>query len=250
MNTYSSPSGFVALRRQFEFRSIEVGRWVTPAEMDQAATRFQKALNDLKSVLKAPECLVSLRATLGIQYGIGGQPGISAHYTPATRQLALAKNAGAGSLAHEWFHAFDHYMGAKMFEGARSSGFASFNWINSLVVKPHVLNDLLANCFNTILLSPDGTQPSELFLSSQKADQAMNVLYYAKPEELCARAFEAFVEDAAPTSSFLVKGSRQSDEAKAGLYPVGQHRQTINEAFEQYFTTLGKALYRESRRAG
>ncbi|WP_425411748.1 LPD1 domain-containing protein [Marinomonas ushuaiensis] len=45
------------------------------------------------------------------------------------------------------------------------------------------------------------------------------MVYYSKPEEMCARAFEAFVEGAKPSSRFLVKGSRYSEEAQAGLYP-------------------------------
>jgi hypothetical protein len=62
---------------------------------------------------------------------------------------------------------------------------------------------------------------------------------------MCARAFEAFIEDARPMSNFLVRGSRQSDEARAGLYPQGQQRSAINLAFRRYFQALGKSLYRE-----
>jgi len=95
------------------------------------------------------------------------------------------------------------------------------------------------------MLNEKGTEPSELFLCSRKADSAMGVLYYAKPEEMCARAFEAYIEDARPMSSFLVRGSRHSDEAKAGLYPRGEQRVVINAAFQHYFQSLGGALYRE-----
>lgn len=95
--------GFGTIRRRFEFRSIEIGRWVSEPERDRAAIQFHRALSDLMAVLRGPEHLISLRQTLGLQYGIGGRPGVAAHYIPATRQLALAKNAGAGSLAHEWF---------------------------------------------------------------------------------------------------------------------------------------------------
>ncbi|WP_267283267.1 LPD1 domain-containing protein [Marinobacter gelidimuriae] len=77
----------------------------------------------------------------------------------------------------------------------------------------------------------------------------MKVLYYARPEELCARAFEAFVEDSRPSNSFLVRGTVYSDEAQAGLYPRGQHRAAINEAFENYFQALGAALYRQQAKA-
>ncbi|MBJ7536547.1 CLCA_X family protein [Marinomonas transparens] len=236
---------FVMIRRQFDFRGIEMGRWVTPVERDSAALKFHQALGDLMLALQGPESLISLRGTLGIQYGKGGRPGVSAHYMPATRQLSLAKNAGAGSLAHEWFHAFDHYMGDKMFAGIGASSFASSSWLNNPKVKPHRLNTLLADCFKWIMLNEEGSEPSELFRCSAQADKRLKVVYYAKPEEMCARAFEAFIEDAQPASTFLVKGTRYSDEAKLGLYPQGQARQKINQAFNHYFCALGGALYRE-----
>lgn len=237
---------FVTVRRRFDFRSIEVGRWVTPDERDRAASRFYQALCDLMTILRAPEHLISLRSSLGLQYGIGGQLGVAAHYIPATRQLALAKNAGAGSLAHEWFHAFDHYMGGKAYRDAGKFGFASSAWLNSRKPKAHPLNDRLTACFQSILLTEDGTAPSPLFRASQQADQRLNVLYYGKPEELCARAFEGFVEDSQPRNGFLVRGTIYSDEAKAGLYPQGEQRRQINGAFQNYFTALGAALYRET----
>ena len=116
---------FVSIRRQFNFKSIEVGAWVTPKERDRAACNFHRALEDLMTVLQVPESAISLRQSLGLQYGKGGRPGVSAHYVPMLRKLSLAKNAGAGSLAHEWFHAFDHYMGQKMFPIADRMQFAS-----------------------------------------------------------------------------------------------------------------------------
>jgi len=99
-------------------------------------------------------------------------------------------------------------------------------------------------------LNEDGTQPSDLFRCSQQADKQRDVLYYAQPEELCARAFEAFVEDSEPTNSFLVRGTVHSEEARAGLYPQGRQRQEINDAFVRYFENLGRALFREQAKAG
>jgi len=239
---------FVSIRRQFDFRGIEVGRWVTPHERDRAAINFYQALLDLMTVLQGPETLISLRGTLGLQYGKGGQPGVAAHYTPATRQLALAKNAGAGSLAHEWFHAFDHYIAEKLYPHSPALSFASRQWLNLsdvTQVTNHPLNLALIDCFKVIMLNPAGDEPSELFRASQQADQEYNILYYAKPEELCARSFEAFVEDVCPNNDFLVRGSRYSTEASRGLYPQGRQRERINQAFTIYFQQLGRALWRE-----
>lgn len=238
-------ASFMAIRRQFEFRTIEIGRWVTEPEKERAALKFYQALCDLMDVLGGPEWLISLRQTLGLQYGIGGRPGVAAHYIPATRQLALAKNAGAGSLAPEWFHAFDHYMGSRMFQKPEKGLFASKGWLDSNPLKAHPLNGLLADCFKAVMLNQNGTEPSEMFQHSRRTDRTMGVLYYAKPEEMCARAFEAFIEDARPMSNFLVRGSRHSDEAKAGLYPQGEQRSSINLSFQRYFLALGGALYRE-----
>jgi hypothetical protein len=106
------------------------------------------------------------------------------------------------------------------------------------------------DCLKAVLLSDDGADPSPLFEASQKADQKLEMLYYAKPEELCARAFEAFVQDSQPNNRFLVDGTVCSDEARAGLYPQGQQRQHINQAFIAYFSALGKALYREQDKVG
>ncbi|MBD5771999.1 CLCA_X family protein [Marinomonas colpomeniae] len=249
MSLQQTSLSFVTIRRQFDFRGIEMGRWVTPEERDRAAVNFNQALHDLMDALQGPEQLISLRGTLGLQFGKGGQRGVAAHYMPATRQLALAKNAGAGSLAHEWFHAFDHYLGDKMFHFASSSSFASSNWLqepDSSNIKSHPLNTLLGDCFKSVLLSPDGSDTSELFQASKRADEKYNVFYYAKPEEMCARAFEAFIEDAKPVSRFLVKGSKYSEEAKVGLYPKGRQRELINKAFRDYFGLLGGALSREN----
>ncbi|XOZ34115.1 CLCA_X family protein [Halomonadaceae bacterium KBTZ08] len=238
-------SGFAAIRRQYGFRSIGIGNWVKSEEQERAAHRFAAALDDLKAILGGPEALVSLRGHLSLEYGIGGQRGVSAHYTPAKRSLSLAKNAGAGSLAHEWFHALDHYLAAHAFREAPGDCFASAAWLRELAPVAHPLNRLLFQCFRVILVSDDGDEPSALFSASARMDRTLGVHYYSRPEEMAARAFEAFVQDAPGHSPFLVSGTRQSEEARAGLYPQHPQRQRINDAFSAYFASLGRALYRE-----
>ena len=233
---------FVQVRRRFDFATIEVGRWVTLAERERAAGLFFDALCDLMLILQGPESLISLRGQLSLQYGIGGRLGVSAHYDPASRTFSLAKNAGPGSIAHEWFHAFDHYIARKTIMGAHSRTFASHAWLNNAKTVAHPLNDLLFDCFRAILLDDSGTEPSPLFMASAAADSQLNSLYYSQPEELCARAFEAFVQDARIKNGFLVKGTKASKEAELGLYPEGQQRRRINAAFGRYFNTLGAAL--------
>ncbi|WP_444901565.1 CLCA_X family protein [Microbulbifer sp. SSSA007] len=236
---------FADVRRRFGFRSIAVGRWVTDKERDRAAGLFYDALVDLMAILKGPEALISLRGSLSFQYGIGGRPGMSAFYDPSARSFSLAKNAGPGSIAHEWFHALDHYLAQKAFSDTSQSMYASDAWLRGATPEPHPLNDLLFACFKTIMLDEEGSNPSDLVTASVKADKANSSIYYSEPVELCARAFEAFIQDSSISNNFLVAGSKASKEAKLGLYPIGHQRQQINLAFEQYFAFLGRALWAE-----
>ncbi|SDZ81410.1 CLCA_X family protein [Microbulbifer marinus] len=236
------PVTFADVRRKFGFRSISIGRWVTQAERDRAAGLFYDALADLMSILRGPEVLISLRATLSFQYGIGGRPGMLAFYEPATRTFSLAKNAGPGSIAHEWFHALDHYLADKAFSDTSGTMYASEAWLRDATPVPHPINDRLFACFRSIMLDEDGEEPSELFRISCQADKANGCVYYSDPAELCARAFEAFVQDASISNNFLVCGTKATEEARLGLYPSGRQRQRINAAFTEYFTCLGRAL--------
>lgn len=234
--------GFAEVRRRFDFRSIRLGRWVTPVERDRSATLFYDALCDLMDILNGVEAVVSLRGTLSLEYGIGGRPGVSAHYEPTKRCFALAKNAGPGSIAHEWFHAFDHYIAGKAFAGAPAGLFASKAWLDNKKYRPHPLNDLLMQCYRVILLDETGEYPSELFSASIAKDRELGSFYYSLPEELCARSFEAFIQDAPVKNNFLVSGSKATIEAKYGLYPQGEHRERIRMAFQAYFSSLGNSL--------
>ncbi|MBR9827312.1 MAG: hypothetical protein GYB41_01450 [Oceanospirillales bacterium] len=238
---------FVDIRRRFDFRCIQLGRWVTAAERDRAAGLFYDALCDLMQILQGPESLISLRGTLGLQYGTGGRPGVSAHYDPAQRTFALAKNAGPGSIAHEWFHALDHYLADKVFMDAPSGMFASSAWLEEATPVAHPLNDYFVRCLQAILLAPDGQAPSELFRCSAEMDRRLGVHYYSRPEELCARAFEAFVQDSSIKNNFLVRGTLKSREAEAGVYPLAEQRVRINRAFCDYFLHLGHALSKTYR---
>ncbi|GAB2902770.1 CLCA_X family protein [Microbulbifer echini] len=239
----SDQVSFVDVRRRFGFRSIAIGRWVTERERNRAAGLFFDALSDLIVILQGPEILISLRGTLSFQYGIGGRPGISAFYDPSAKTFSLAKNAGPGAIAHEWFHALDHYLAQKVFRDASGNRYASEAWLCDATPVSHPLNDLLLGCFQAIMLDDQTNRPSAMVEASVEFDQRNGSNYYSEPAELCARAFEAFVQDANISNNFLVAGTKASEEARLGLYPRGQQRQKINRAFTEYFTCLGRALW-------
>lgn len=233
--------GFNEVRNFFDFRGVKIGGWVKSEEQQQRAQDFFIALLDLQEILQVPAYVISLRGQLTLHYGTGGQPGVSAHYMPAARVLALAKNAGAGSLAHEWFHAFDHYIADHLFSDSVGGRFASIAWLTDFTLRPHPLCQLLADCYRTILLNSAGEGPSDLVVRAMAQDRAEGSMYWSKPEEVCARAFESYIEDAAISNQFLAFGTRRTSN-KFDPYPRGEHRQAINHRFESYFRALGKSL--------
>lgn len=234
---------FADLVSIFGFNSIHIGRWVTAAEQQLAANLFFDAFADLQQILQVPAEVMSLRGTLALTFGIGGQPGVCAFYQPQGRILALAKNAGAGSLAHEWFHAFDHYIANKMYTmPAPAAMFASRLWLNNIPVKPHPLNLTLDAAFRTLLLSDDQRTPSAFFQHCQQLDTAAKRLYLALPEEMAARAFEKVIQTQPLKNTFLVAGTLKSAAAQAGIYPDNLLTAALTKLWLSYFHSLGQQL--------
>ena len=241
-NLGASP-GFVEIRNYFNFRSIKIGGWVSEAEKQQASINFFIALLDLQDILSVPVEVISLRGALSLHYGTGGQPGVSAHYQPSNRSLALAKNAGAGSLAHEWFHAFDHYIAQQIFSKDPGERFGSTAWLADFPLKDHPLCNALSEVYRAVLLDSSGEAPSDLVKRSVAADRADKTLYWSRPEELCARCFEAFIEDARIRNNFLANRTRTQIRGHQ-VYPVAQEREKLADVYQRYFNLLGQALAR------
>ncbi len=226
----------------FGFRTVVIGKWVTPVEQQLAANLFFDALCDLMDILQVPEQVISLNGSLSLAFGSGGQKHTSAHYESNKKVLALAKNAGGGALAHEWFHAFDHYICQKLFTHVLPHQFASQCWLDDHSMKPHALNQKLSRCFESIFLSEDKSQANEYVQRSAQADKILKSYYYASPQELSARAFEACIQDHQIKNAFLVQGTKQSTEAKVGIYPQDHLRTTIYQNILDYFYHLGQAM--------
>ncbi|HSG52483.1 MAG TPA: CLCA_X family protein [Rheinheimera sp.] len=234
---------FADIVKIFGFNSIHIGRWVNAAEQQRAANLFFDALCDLQLLLQVPPEVISLRGTLALHYGIGGQKGACAHYQPSGRILALAKNAGGGSLAHEWFHAFDHYIADKMFASqSKTIQFASRRYLTASDIQPHLLNEQLALGFKTLFLSSDGLSPSPFFLRCRDVDKAKQLLYFSLPEEMAARAFEHMLQRQRLKNSFLVSGTLKSTAAKLGIYPDSTLSNALSDIWLGYFKALGKRL--------
>ncbi len=232
---------FADIVKYFGFKTAKVGNWVKPKEQQLAANLFFDALCDLADILQVSSDIISLRGELSIAYGTGGNRYTKAHYSPSERMLSLAKRAGGGALAHEWWHGFDHYISNKMFKTKQLNTFASAFWLNSKAkLEDHPLNQSLASVFACIFLREN--EPSRLVKTSISQDKKQNSFYYAKPEELTARAFEACVQRHRIKNHFLAAGTMKSEEAKQGLYPDKTECDVIWSHLAQYFSQLNLAL--------
>ncbi|WP_299691744.1 CLCA_X family protein [uncultured Vibrio sp.] len=238
---------FMDIKQTFGMGSIRVGAWVNQDEKDLAANLIFDSLADLAYILALPPEAIGLRGTLGLAFGSGGQKGVQAHYAPNQRELALAKNAGAGALAHEFWHAFDHYIAEKVFEIGDTSGprrqilFASDCWLHDRKVRAHPLNERLLSLFDVTLLSDNLRDKHDYVARSVIADQAMPARYFSLPTEMMARAFEAAIESCSDIkNAYLVAGTTKSDMYP--VYPDMTHREQIYQALQGYFAPLGRSL--------
>ena len=102
------------LKDEFGFRGVNFGNWVNQKERQSFTNNTYDALFDLAEMLNLPNKALSLNGELGIAFGAQGHGGkAAAHYIPAFKEINLTKEHGAGSLAHEWWHAVDNYFGNK-----------------------------------------------------------------------------------------------------------------------------------------
>ena len=106
----------------FGFKGVNFGNWMkgkTNEKERQLHLNFAyDSFMDLANVLNIPPDAISLGGMIGIAFGAQGNGSFAAHFVPGVNEINLTRTNGAGSLAHEYGHAIDHYLG-------RRGGFAS-----------------------------------------------------------------------------------------------------------------------------
>lgn len=98
----------------FGFRGGEFGNWMNQNDRQTSLNMGFEALKDLAAALKVSDKDIAYQGTLAIAFGARGSGNAAAHYEPLRKVINLTKMHGAGSLAHEWWHGFDDYLGTKM----------------------------------------------------------------------------------------------------------------------------------------
>lgn len=206
--------------RVFGFRGVEFGNWNNQAERQELLNDAFDGLMDLAEVLNIPPEALSLNGELALAFGARGQ-GLSsakAHYESNRVVINLTKMNGAGSLAHEWWHAFDHYL-------SRQDGSASSAWIQhedgsrSLNVKSNPADRFASHGFKVVK-------------SGVREDVRNNF------EKLMVTMFkksQAYIEDTQAADEFV---ARSRDEVQDKLNSI---RENLTKQLDpQYYKRFNK----------
>lgn len=115
------------LKETFGFKGVNFGNWMkgegNTAERQLHLNHAYDSMHDLAELLNVPPKAVSLDGMLGVAIGAQGSGHYAAHFVPGLNEINLTRTSGAGSLAHEWAHALDHYFATQAGLATRSEPF-------------------------------------------------------------------------------------------------------------------------------
>jgi hypothetical protein len=143
----------------FGLRAVEYGNWVNQKERQEMLNLAYDSLADMAHALGVDRRFMGFDGELALAFGARGRGGnAAAHYEPSRRVMNLTRTMGAGTLAHEWSHALDHFLSRKTGEGG------------------HCLSDRLEGYYctqQTISRAPDPSSEPSGFLAG------MDVIFHA-----------------------------------------------------------------------
>jgi hypothetical protein len=230
---------------EFGFRGVEFGNWVEQNKRQKDLNQAYDGLMDLAEALDIQPKALSLNGQLGLAFGArgkGGKEPAAAHYEPNTVVINLTKKAGAGSLAHEWWHALDNYFGKQKSRGEFITDMPYSMPTDQ--IRPEMA-DAFKHVRNAVIQSGLPERSRELDTRRSKAYWATNI-------EMTARSFETYIIDKLSqqgiTNDYLanVVGDEAWSAAEAlGFegdntypYPNKSEQEQINPAYQSLFDAM------------
>lgn len=250
------------LMETFGINGITYGNWVSGPERQAKLNATYDAFLDLAHLLGIPPRAISLNGSLGFQFGASGVGRYSAHYRPADVSINLTRKKGDGSLAHEWWHALDHY-----FMRAHAG-------MNMELASNHTQSRIAPNSarrtedggfqydyqYSTPGMNEDaGRAFAELVHTIQRSryaerSTAMGRQYWGSNIEMTARAFQTYIvkkaRDAGVLNEYL--SAYQSKEVFSEIdreffestgidrypYPTDEEMEKLAPLFDRFFAAL------------
>lgn len=219
----------------FKFRGGEFGNWMSDLDRQESLNMCFDALKDLATVLGISDSSISYNGELAIAFGSRGRGNAVAHYEPLRKVINLTKMRGAGSLAHEWWHGLDDYIGDTF-------GLTRYASESRSVYPP--MEHLLEACkvMTTDPGHPNYMKRTKFYMDSRELGSAFQKSghgYWDSDVELTARAFACYVKDRLGfQSDYLVGHAESAYYGNLVGYPIGDERTQINCAFDDLFEDL------------
>ncbi len=246
----------------FGFRGVEFGNWVEGSKRQESLNNAYDGLLDMANLLGIPPKAISLNGDLGLAFGSRGRKGASAHYEPGKVVINLTKKSGAGSLAHEWWHAVDNYF-AKMESSKtsdrknQSSEYLSESKGRVARIKDDgMYRDAVDSDFGVrrevydafVKLTKAIKKETNLLERAKRQDKTKTKDYWSTVREMTARSFERYVIDKLKSkgysSDYLANVvSQNSWKGFEGTlekyqYPLDEEMDVVNNAYDNLFDIL------------
>ncbi|EME2523741.1 hypothetical protein ABDY00_004443 [Yersinia enterocolitica] len=237
----------------FGFRGVQFGNYVEGPRRQSELNDAYDSLIDMAELLSVPTKAISLNGELGLAFGARGKGGTKAHYEPGQVVINLTKGNGAGSLAHEWFHALDNYFGTYDVHG-EASGKRSSEFITdrkrpryefSGGKRQEVIHPVRQEVHDAFKSAVDKVTNSGMMERAALLDGGRSKAYWTTKLEMSARAFERYLLDKAEskgiTNDYLVNLRKADEHAnpKTYAYPTeAELNGGVRQAFDHLFQTL------------
>lgn len=235
----------------FGFRGVQFGNYVEGPRRQSDLNRAYDSLIDMADVLKVPPKALSLNGRLGLAFGArgkGGKNAAAAHYEPGQVAINLTKGNGAGSLAHEWFHALDNYFGqhdvAKDGNVVSGDRFMTARDTRGSLYQPEAY-PVREEAYDAFMGVVKAINNSGMRRRSLLLDDVRSKPYWSTDIEMAARAFERYVQDKAKAAGvendFLVNIRKADDHGSPDTYAYPTEAELdggIRQAFDHLFSTL------------
>ncbi len=208
-----TPENFI---QDFGFRGVEFGNWVAGDERQRSVNLAFEALHDLASIINVPPKAMSLGGRLAVAFGARGSGRAAAHYEPGKLVINLTKMSGAGSLAHEWAHAVDHYFGELDGDaGSRGAPKGASGWYDRTESRVSALANLrpqMAAAFDRVMATifkRDLTRAEAVRVSELRIEKLQAGIDRQREQVERARANQSEDRRANATASKFIRESEQ-----------------------------------------
>lgn len=271
-------------KERFGFMAGKIfGHWVNAKEDQAKLNAAWDAFSDLADRIGVPYKAIGFFSRMYFVIGKVGSGKASAHFHAAHRSrdgsyvklINITKTRGDGTLAHEWGHAFDHFVLGMQTnfnehaQGASPEAKAAAKRIQKRmydalrmnrdieVVKRDVELAVRGQSWMPVsIYGPKGSEKNVRAVAEywrrnmrptqfKKDADALGKKYWGSPEEMFARAWEAFIYDTLDgKNNFLVSswvkeaGVTKEHGYRGRPYPIGEERVRFNAYFEALIKSI------------